>query len=257
MGPEADPWLAEFLARTGDGEEAFEAIVRRPSRLVVRAQSPVGPAILKLWDLSDTRSRIRASLGRSKGRAEYHALTRLAAFPINVPKVYGYLRLGGRGWRYEEALWMQDLGPCVGLDGDLHDSAKAGHSAEVKRIDEQLIVLTKGLINAQVFDNDHRISNLVKSRAGELFRIDFENAQLGAPGPLRAVREGRMIGALVASYTWMTRYDARLAGEFVEFLLDELRPSRSVRRVARRNGESEIRCYAERSGFSLPTDLGL
>lgn len=250
-------WLNEVLYQFQAQSLSYGTIVNRGTRVVIRLDSPRGPAILKLWNLSDVRSRSRRLLGHTKGAAESSVLQFLAHSSVKVPRFFGHLHVPRQGLKYEEILWMQDLGPVVSLGSRLHSASKTRLEAEVRAINQKIVEITKGLIEAEVFDHDHRIANFVEDVTGRVSRIDFENARIGSSKLFRANREGAMLGALLASYAWLSRYNPEFTREFVKDLYRDIEPSLQTRQIADRKVNSEMERYSQRTGFSLHRGIGL
>ena len=247
--------LLEDAAKGHGG--SFEVLVQRPRRMVARAQTTTGPVIVKLWDLSDIRGSIRSLAGRTKGRAEFLALERLAEHGFPAPGVQSWARLSGHigAFRFHEVLCMQDISPCTSLAKILHRAAKAGDDETVRALDKRIIMLTRSMIDAGVLDNDHRVGNFLVLADGDLRRIDFENAVLDLGLPARIWYLGVMLGALVSSHGWMCRHRPEYTPRFLASLVEAIAPSDLALMVTRRKVRTELKRFAPHSEVPLQIDL--
>lgn len=237
------------------GELDGEVLAARPGRVTVRVDGGERGLVFKLWNLSDPKGVLRWVARRTKGRSEWDALRRLRAGGVAVPQPLAFFPLRGGGVRHHEALVVEDLSPCESLHKLVHSSSKHGRGDEVERLEGALIGLTAAMIGLGVADNDHRLGNFVVRADGALYRLDFENASWAGRGRRGEERLGVMIGALVSSHAWATRFTPELTPRFVGRLLDEVRLGDRALERARAAADAEITWLCDRSGFTMSRDL--
>lgn len=254
----SERWAAiDFKAlatAVGQGEVDCHILAHRPRRITARTNTIAGDVIVKLWDLRDARGMMRRGLRRTKGRSEWLSLQALGQAGLPVPRALSYTLI--RETRYQEALIIEDLSPCDTLHRHMHTLSKSGKTQDVHRLEDQILSITSGMIRANLLDNDHRLGNFVVRPDGLVFRLDFENIRAGLTGRRREDALGVMIGSLVSSHVWVTRFAQEHSRLFVTRLLNELRPSSRAVARARRAAAAEIRQLQDRSGFTLLSELG-
>jgi tRNA A-37 threonylcarbamoyl transferase component Bud32 len=252
--------VQEFVAMAAAisrGTVEGEVLARQAHRMTVRTGTGGVPVIVKLWSLRNLNGLVRRVLRRTKGRAEWKTLRLLRDSSVPVPEVLAYFPLRGAGVRHQEVLVVEDLAPCEPLHKYLHACSKHGDRAEVERVGGEIIRITAGMLRAGVADNDHRIGNFVMREDGRVYRLDFENARLVRAGDRGDDLVGVMIGALVSSHAWITRFKPEQTPRFVAELLEEVRLSDRALERARSAAESEITWLRNRSGFTVSQNLGL
>ncbi|MCC5823200.1 MAG: lipopolysaccharide kinase InaA family protein [Phycisphaerales bacterium] len=254
--PNADRRFDETARALSRGDLEGEVLAARPGRVTVRVDDGSPGLVYKLWNLSAPKSVLRRVARRTKGRSEWDALRRLRAAGVAVPEPLAFFRLRGGGVRHHEVLIVEDLSPCESLQKLMHSSSKHGREAEVERLDGEVITLTAAMIGQGVVDNDHRLGNFVVRADGALYRLDFENASRIGRGRRGDERLGVMLGALVSSHAWATRFAPELTPRFVERLLGEIRPGERTLERARSAAAAEISWLCDRSGFTLSNELG-
>lgn len=254
--PEVDPRFIETARALSRGEMEGEVLATRPGRVTVRVDGGERGLVFKLWNLSDPKSVLRRVARRTKGRSEWDALRWLRAGGVAVPEPLAFFPLRGGGVRHHEALVVEDLSPCESLHKLVHSSSKHGRGDEVERLEGALIGLTAAMIGLGVVDNDHRLGNFVVRADGALYRLDFENALRVGRGRRGDERLGVMIGALVSSHAWATRFTPELTPRFVGRLLGEVRLGDRALERARSAADAEISWLCNRSGFTLSNELG-
>mgnify|MGYP003142514402 CR=1 FL=1 len=246
--------LAESVSR---GESEGELLARCPGRVTVRQETESGTVIVKLWRLSDPRSVARRLLRRTKGRSEFESLQHLTALGVPVPDPLFFFQLSGRNIEHHEAMIVKDLAPCEPLHAFLHSCSKHGDSSEVERLNAEVIRITAAMIESGVVDNDHRLGNFVVGSDKAVYRLDFENAAPVGSRWRKDQRLGVMIGALLSSHAWSTRFVPDQTPRFVEQLMSQIHLSSRALDTARKFTAAEITRLADRSGFQLSQDLGL
>ena len=244
--------LAEGICH---GTVEVQILARRPGRVTVRADSARGPVIVKLWNLSDARSRIRRLLGHTKGQAEWHALTLLHRSGTAVPEPLAFFPLA-RGGAYNEAFVLQDLAPCVDMLSSMHRHASAGDAGRVREQGAEIIRLTCALLDAELLDNDHRLANFVERPDGTIYRLDLENAWRPPLAVLRHKARATMLGALIGSHIWACRFAPDLSRDFAAALFEAVRPDRKLLDQTRIVTLAAVDRRRRKSNFDLSRDLG-
>lgn len=244
--------LAEGIAR---GMIDAQVLARRPGRVTVRAESASGPVIVKLWNLSDARSRTRRLTAHTKGQAEWRSLSLLHRSGAAVPEPLAFFRLA-RGGPYHEALVLQDLAPCVDLLRAMHNHANAGDFEQVRLQGDQIIRLTSALLDADLVDNDHRLANFVERPDGTIYRLDLENAKRIPHTFLRRRALATMLGALIVSHIWACRFAPEASREFAAALFAAVQPDRKMLDHTRKMTLAAVDRRRRKSNFDLPRDLG-
>jgi hypothetical protein len=244
--------LAEGI---GLGTIEAQVLARRPGRVTVRAEGPRGPVIVKLWNLSDARSRIRRLTAHTKGLAEWRALSLLHQSGSAVPEPLAFFRLAHDG-PFHEVLVLQDLAPCVDLLRSMHQHAKAGDAGRVRVQGDQIIRLTCALLDADLLDNDHRLANFVERPDGTIYRLDLENAWRTPVTFLRRRARATMLGALFESHIWACRFAPNLSRDFAAALFEAVWPDRKLLDQTRKVTLTAVDRLCHKTDFDLSRDLG-
>jgi hypothetical protein len=209
----------------------LERTEKRRDGVVARMRLPEDPrstVILKFWSRPGLKGWLRRLTRTSSAWREFEALSRLHRAALSVPEPYGLCRVEAEGAPYTDALFMEDLGPATWGPKHFLGLLREGRQAEAQAFLETLIDFTERMLQAGVIDPDHGINNVLVPASGTPVRIDFEIARIVKEPRRRPELLGRMLGRLIATYTFLVQPDAGKAEEFAERLFDRVQPDADV-----------------------------
>jgi hypothetical protein len=214
---------------------------RDPRRLVVRVPTTAGKtAILKLWDRSGAKGRLRAFLRNDSLSYEWSALARLHRCGAAVPRPIGQCRLSWRETRFTHALFLEDLGKCQMAGYYIRDLMLAGEEKKLLETEDEAIGLVCSMLRAGLVDTDRSIYNIVLAQDGKLYLLDFELARRIRLQALSAASCARMLGRLIVTYTFAVQPQSHRAGAFALRLAERVRPPPRVLHLTRKYVEASL-----------------
>lgn len=232
------------------------AVLRdRPDSRVLRVSTGKRTVISKVWAREGLRGTLRRLSRTSSCRREWRSMKRLRAAGLNVPSPLGIGRLPASGAPYTDVLFMEDIGESqIALDHvkqliDLEDYD------QLRRVEHEIIELTKRMLEAGVVDTDHGFGNIVVPTSGEVFRIDFELAKRVWFPRLRPSLSSRMLGRLLLTHIFSVQPDTERASEFAHHLHDQIRPSRRVGCETREYVNAGLAVQRQRCGMDIQVNL--
>lgn len=184
--------------------------------------------IAKLWRRPGIRGAVSRLARVNTGYREWRALKLLSGSGLPSPRPLGYFRLRSPAARHDEAILSGDLGECRNSVARVKHLLAEERFDDLARFENELVSITKRMIEIRLIDTDHRISNFVVTPEGRLVRLDFEHAARVICLKLSAQRYGIMLGGLVGTYVFAVQPDVVHAVSFAQCLAERLSPPRRV-----------------------------
>jgi hypothetical protein len=210
---------------------------------VYRTAAPGIPSVIvKVWKRQGSRAFIRNLTRTSPMLRELRALQRVQSVGVTAPRVHAAIRPETRsadrrrpgtspGWT--EALILEDLGHCISAMDHVKALQSQAPRGDLDQFLDEVITLTRGLVECGILDQDHSFLNVVATPEGRAARLDFEIARLTRFVQLYPQRYGKMIGRLLVTYAFTVQPDSAMATEFASRLVAALHPGPRVLRHAR------------------------
>ena len=245
--------IQHFASTVYQDIEKLEILRRRSDRFTVRyATDTEDSVIVKFWNRRGLKSRTREWLGMSPAAHEWSNLVRLSGSPVSVPTPLGYGHLSSLP--YTEVLILEDLGPCIRAAMYMKSFINRSDEQRLSSLEERCVALTEQMIrNKRILDKDHILSNVVINEAGDLFRLDLENARSVISCDLAVDLFAQTLGSFILSYVYMLQGTQQRNTErtpyFVERLYDKIKPPKRVREQAKEIVERRLGTQNERHGI--------
>ncbi len=238
------------------GDGTFEILrQKRDDVLTARADAPGGSVIVKLWSRSGVKGLLRRATLTAAADREWRALTTLGAHGLAVPRGFGRIRLDRGRARHTDAVIMQDLGQCERASERIQAAARSEDWREVDRLTEHFLDSTQTLVEAGFADPDHRVTNFVVDRSGQIYRLDLELAQRPMI-PIRSAHQvGITLGVLIGSYAFCLNPHVDRVSAFAGSVVSRTSPGDSALRVARTQIEWMLDDQRTRYGVDMKVDL--
>lgn len=256
--PAEEPeWLAWAEAASA-GRIAAETLKERPNDVVIlRTPRADGtPVIVKLWNRPGLWGSWRRLTGTNTGWREFDALRRLRRAGLaELPEPLAYLRLRGPDVRHTEALIQSDLGTCGDATEHVKAVRRSGGDEALRACEDEIIRVTRVMVDAGFIDTDHRLPNFVLRPDGRLVRLDFEMCR-PVRRPRRAVRDlGLMLGTLTGSHAFALQPDTRPLRSFAERLAAAVQAPPAALAVARRRVAAMLERQRREAGIVTEVEL--
>ena len=210
-----------------------DVIYARSNRLVIRYRRDTDTSVVaKFWARPDWRGAVRRSLQLDPSAHEWRNLRRFERAGVRVPKPLGICRVPRNPGHYTEALFLEDLGATTSATEHVKSLIRQGLEDELRSFEDKLIDMMGTLIGARLVDIDHGLINTVVVASGQPVRVDVELARrMWSKRVLRGAY-GRMMGHLVATYTFAVQPDTQRATDFAQRLARRLAAPTQVLRLA-------------------------
>lgn len=215
----------EVSAGVREATLLHEKINRQTWRVWVDGQLSV---IVKFWRRPGIRGTVSRLARVNTSYREWRALRLLSGSGLLSPCPLGYFRLRSPAVRHDEALVSEDLGECRDATAHVKHLLAANDFDALVRFENELVSITKRMIEIRLIDTDHRISNFVVTPEGRIARLDLEHAVHVTCLKLSAQRYGIMLGGLVGTYVFAVQPDVVHAVSFAQCLAEQLSPPRRV-----------------------------
>lgn len=203
---------------------------RRGNRVVVRWQeSATGKSIVvKMWSRPDLKGALRRWLRIAPCDREYRNLVRLRRLGVAVPRALGVARLAPSIAGYTDALFTEDLGECETATERLKQLLRTGEERQALLLEDDVIDITRQLLEAGMLDEDHGMLNIVIPSSGKAVRLDLEIARRVFWPRLFPSSYGRMLGRLIGLHAFAVQPDVQRTNRFAHRLRASLQPSAAI-----------------------------
>lgn len=233
--------------------DEIEVIYKSGNRLIAREHLRGGQTlVMKMWSRPGVRTLFRRISRTGSCDYEYRNLCLFQDLGVPVPRPLGMCRLPPNPNGYVDALFMEDLGECTSSTEYVKNIVRKSLSDELHTFDEQLIDMTSKIVRGRVVDTDHGLVNILVRPSGDLVRIDVEMARRAFVGRITANCYGRMLGRLLATYTFAVQPEISVVTAFTSRLVRRLGPSSRVLRIAEGYVREEMDYQRRRSGINTP-----
>ena len=223
--------LRQLLQQTVSDMESCRVIRSKRGKTIQRlTTSANGTIILKMWNRPGPRQTIRRLTRTSNALREYRALRLLRRHSLSVPTPLGYCRVRNPIVPYHEALFLEDLGPCVLASEHLEKLIREGSVSSVDDFEADIISITCGMVRAGIFDLDHSMNNIVVTSTGSVVRVDLERAKRYRLVKTQHQAYAQMLARLIGTYTFAVQPDTDRVRDFSARLVDALSPGQRVLR---------------------------
>ena len=189
--------------------------------------------IVKFWRRPGIRGTVSRLARVNTSYREWRALRLLSGSGLPSPGPLGYFRLRSPAARHDEALLSEDLGECRSAMAHVKHLLAEERFDDLACFENELVSITKRMIEIRLIDTDHRISNFVVTRMGQVLRLDFEHAARVPSLRLSRRRYGIMLGGLVGTYVFAVQPCIERAASFADLLAEGLSPPPGVLDCAR------------------------
>lgn len=232
-------------------------ISRRANRLVIRwREVDSGHAVVvKLWSRPDLRGAVRRLLRIAPCHREWRNLKRLTRLGIAVPRPLGIAGIVPDIAGYTDALMMEDLGQCETATEHLKRLLQAGDEEGARTLEDDVIEITRQIVDAGMLDEDHGMLNVVVPRTGRPARLDLEIMQRVVVPALFIGSYGRMLGRLIGLHAFAVQPDVGRTLRFADRLRAQLNPARPVLWRASRHAHQMM--AEQRRRYGIDTRLRL
>jgi hypothetical protein len=209
------------------GPDRAGVLSRRGNRLVVRwKETASGDSIVvKMWSRPDLRGTLRRWLRIAPSDREHRNLVHLHRLGVSVPRALGVARLAPSIAGYTDALFTEDLGECETATERLKRLLRTGDERQALRLEDDVIDITRRLVEAGMLDEDHGMLNIVVPPSGQAVRLDLEIARRVFWPRLFPSSYGRMLGRLIGLHAFAVQPDVQRTSRFAQRLREALRPS--------------------------------
>lgn len=250
-------YMKQLVADFCDGRLAHEILRDRRPHCVVARLKPMGSdtVILKLWNKPGPQGALRRLSRTDPLTKEIRALGLFQESHVRVPKVYGYCQLSDRSLPGTGALFLQDLCRCVIALDHLKGLIRAGDEDAVAAFEEEIIDVTRKILDARLVDPDHSLINLVVDSSQTLYRLDYEVARKVLSPALAVSSYGDMLGRLLVTYTFAVQPDVARTRDFAQRLVAALRPPWLVLNRAARFVTTQMQIQRNVKGIDTRVDL--
>jgi len=198
-------------------------------RVRIESESTV---IAKLWQSRGRSYRVRRLTRTTNARYEYCNLHRLQQHDSPAPSPFGYCYMDVNGREIVEAVFVEDLGPCITGTEFIRRLLDNDNRASLRAFNDAIVHITVSLIRAGIVDTDHSVINIVVPERGMPVRVDLETARWTLSPRLSPRRYSHMLGRLIGTYVFAVQPQLELVGGFCKQLNGALRPTRHVKRRA-------------------------
>jgi len=247
--------LARELASgvKGSGEPPHKILQSRHDCIVIRSAPRNGQTmIIKLWKRPGLRGVLRRVTQTGNIDREWKTLKHLSQLGFRVPDAIARFHFDTPVNGYTDAIVMQDFG--VGTGGTEHLTWLLAQNAQNERIkfEDNVIKLTKSILNAGVLDLDHHLVNVLVTPSLDVVRLDFEIATIAHFPSLHRSKRASMIANLMTSYIVAANADGKgTANAFALKLATQLNLSAHVLRRAKIILRKNLEAQQKSSGLDL------
>jgi hypothetical protein len=214
----------------------FEVLQHDPGRVTLRTVSGGKPVVVKLLAYSCLTGVSYLCRGNNPLKREWTILNDLYGSSIAVPRPLEFRSLHRRGawFSFRDALAMEYLEGSLTAGKQARSLLDSGRIEELSRLEDEMVVLTKHLLDAGYYDIDHSPHNMLQN-GSSLYRFDFGLARkaIGSWQPIYG--HGEMLGHLIAMYTFALQPDVARIPLFAGKLLNTLSPPAAVWHQARQS----------------------
>lgn len=252
--------MLNLLSDYAQGKIAAEILRRydqsNSNKIVIRLNTADEYSIIvKMWNKKDWKGRVRRVLRQDSITKERKGLELCGKHGIKVPEVLGQIRFCIKNLIYTDALFIEDLGECITAGKYIEKLIDENRDSDLEQFENQIIDLTKTLVDSGILDTDHSLINMVVDSMEVLYKLDLEIARKSVFNKLSYRTYGKMIGMLVASYTFAVQPRLSKSPKFAENLSRSLNPSNKVLQVAKKRVESCLQRQFEQKGIDSRFDL--
>lgn len=228
--------LAELAEAVARGEAEADVLRDRPDARTLRAYPGDGHSsvVIKLWKRSGPTAWVRHMSRTGNPEREWRALRHLSERGVSVPRPLSMARFARSLHGFTDAVVIEDMGnhpQALFYTSELRRQEK---EAEREQIEDQMIELTRCVLEARVIDYDHHLVNVLVLPDHRIARIDFELAMI-VPGSVHLYPWwlSEAIANLVSSYVFAMEPRVELANRFARKVVERLPLSRRVVRRAK------------------------
>ena len=220
----------------GENHDHANVIYQNKNRIVFRFHQSNAPNtfIVKMWSRPGIKGLLRRWSQTGSCDYEWRNLVAFESMGVPSPKPFGRYRLPLQKGKYTDAIFMEDLGQCTPSMDYVKSLIASGKLDQLNQFEQQLIEITARIVEGGMVDTDHGLVNTVIRESGQPVRLDLEMARKPYFMGLAWDAYGRMIGHLLATYTYAVQPQTDYTTSFAARLIDQIRPPKRVLKRANR-----------------------
>jgi len=211
--------------------------------------------ILKLWNRRGIRSVIRSFTNSDPASRECNTLQALSNLGIATPKLLGRMKIRYDKIPYNYCVFTEDLGSTTTATKVLNKYISNKNEVAINDLEYKIISLTEILFSNGIVDPDNILANMLIDHNGKFWRIDFELAQKAKFSNSLVGLRGKMIGRLIASYTWAVQPELWRVQQFSSKLANTLILSENVKTKALKVFNEHVNKQYDEIGIDSRTSL--
>lgn len=186
--------------------------------------------ILKVWNRHGAGGLYRRITRSGPAHREWNSLLKARELGIETPAPLGILTNFLGKYPFSDAIFLEDLGPCVSGFDFLKLAISDGRLNDEEKFVQHLIDTTVLMVRGDLIDTDHRLANYIVLKDSRIVRLDFECASVAKTSRKRSRDFARMLGTLIVSYCIAVQPDTNRVERFVNELIGSLSLERDVLR---------------------------
>lgn len=220
-------WSAEKINETVNNlcidYDKAEILSNNKDKIIARYKTSNSETIIiKLWSRQHLGGKFRRLIGSSLAENEWNALNHAKSLNINVPKAFGWCQLVNQPKNFTEALIIEDLGDCRIADEYIKHCFSENAIDDLIAFERSVIEMTAKMVEGKLLDVDHSLINIVMSNDNTPYRIDFELAKSVNTFNWHFYSYGKMLGRLLATYSFAVQPQTYRVPEFFEQLCKDI-----------------------------------
>ena len=233
-----------------------DVIYKRRNRIVIRVvDEDKKTFIVKMWSRPGVAGVLRRLSRTGSCDYEWRHLCLFQRIGVPVPAPLGFCRLAANEHRYTDALFMEDLGVCTSSTEHVKRLIRESREDDLYKFEQELIDTTAKILEAGLIDTDHGLVNTLVKPSGKMVRLDLEMVRWVYVLSLAPKAYGRMLGHLLATYTFAIQPDVQRTVAFAERVKDRLDPPRWVLRRAKEYVVKSMAIQREKTGIDTRVEL--
>ena len=236
--------------------DSFEELKSKGPRRVIRYPIESDKSvILKIWAGRSLKTRLAGLLRISSVCREARSLLRAKRLGVRVPSPLGFATVSWKGGVHGGAIVLEDLGNCAPAMSFIKDRIANAEEDRLAVFESRIVEMTAAMVRGNLLDEDHGILNMVVAEGDQPIRLDLERARRVISRNIRYRLYGRMLGRLLATYTFAVQPETQRTFELAIRLKEETRPSRFAWEQTKEYVEERMRVQREQKGYKMTVQL--
>ncbi len=211
--------------------------------------------IAKLWNRPGLRGALRRWSGTDPLQKEIRPLQYLGSAGLSVPDALGSARLRDPDVPFTLALILEDLGDCQSATEHVKRLISDEREAELDTFLDDVLKLTRAMLDLGVVDIDHSFLNLVATPSGDVARLDFELAEKQHWREISDEKLGKMVGWMLGTYMYAVQPEVERVHDLGRRAAEVLDLNQKARRHARAKLHEVMAYQLRTSGIDTKVEL--